>query len=189
MRPLLVGLVIGIASVSSRAHADCAPQPSVCYCPDAVAVVDGHVEVVGETFDVRIDVLARDASDVLPGLAEGDLITIQPEYQAGVLVGNRVLFGIDGGATLVGDVFVVSASNTVSCSMTFGHEAAVSEATGWLLAEAGQCRAALEKKGWMAPCDDTRESCSVAPVSGDGARTGWALLFFAAVLGWARRRR
>lgn len=192
MRLLFVGMVMGIAVIGSDASADCLPTPSVCYCPDAVAVVDGHVETVAgepdQTVDVRIDALTRDASDVLPALVEGELITIQPIYHTELSPGDRVLFGVDGDATLAGEVFPVSASDTVSCSQTFNHEASLIEATGWLLSETGQCRAALEEKGWMKPCDDTK-SCGVAPVSSDGSLGGWAFVAIVAALGWIRRRR
>src|SRR5688572_8381733 len=133
MRLLLVGIIIvsGVG-VTTRARADCAPQPSVCYCPDAVAVVDGQVEAVGEPLVVRIDAVTRDSPDLLPALTAGESISIQPMYPKGLAVGDRVLFGLDGGAALSGEVFPVSANDTVSCDMTFGHEASVSEATGWL---------------------------------------------------------
>jgi MYXO-CTERM domain-containing protein len=136
-----------------------------------------------------MDAITRDAADVLPTLVEAELITIQPVYQTEVSVGDRVLFGLDAGGSLTGHVFPVSAQDMVSCSMTFGHDASVTEASGWLLSEAGQCRSALEKKGWMEPCDDTRESCAVAPAAGNGAHTGWALVLGVAALGWICRRR
>lgn len=183
-------VLFAVATLSRPVRADCSPTPASCFCETAAAVVDGHVEAAGVAVEVRIDELTRKTADSVPGLAVGDLLAVDQVVYTSVAVGDRVLFGLDANGGIAGSLFVVSQNETAVCEVSGGHEASVSDATSWLLAERSACHAALESRGWMGRCNDTPgPSCSVA-APGERGGSGVVALLALSVLGLvvARRR-